>query len=208
MLNSVPESMRACLIEAAKLAGPAFKRKMSDPPFAGAASGSGPLSFNISVDAGRGPPAPAAGAVAAFATAAAGSTGGSSSIPNAGEAGSQRVCVCVESPCQSRHMGCGAAVAVSALLFGPRHLSLVSACVQPAAESDPLISGLMVGALGSDPLLGPLPPLSAPPSSIPTLPLPQPVQAARQVAGSSAAGPAASGSGAGAQQLLNMGMLG
>lgn len=83
MLNSVPESMRACLIEAAKLAGPAFKHKVSDPAAAGAASSSGPLSFNISVDAGRGPPAPAADAVAAFATAAANGAGGSGGMPNA-----------------------------------------------------------------------------------------------------------------------------
>lgn len=75
MLNSVPESMRACLIEAAKLAGPAFKRKAVE---CGAAPGSsGPLSFSITVDAsGRGAaaaPPPAAGpAMAAFAVAAAG----------------------------------------------------------------------------------------------------------------------------------------
>ncbi|KAL4444372.1 hypothetical protein ABPG75_012109 [Micractinium tetrahymenae] len=159
MLNSVPESMRACLIEAAKLAGPAFKRKTSDPTLVGPASGSGPLSFNIAVDAGRRPPAPAAGAVAAFAAAAGGGGGGSGSMPN--------------------------------------------------AESDPLIPGLMVGALGSDPLLGPLPPLSAPPSSIPALPLPAPAQpVGGQAAGGIAAVPAAGGGGGQAQQLLNMSMLG
>lgn len=200
MLNSVPESMRACLIEAAKLAGPAFKHKVSDPAAAGAASSSGPLSFNISVDAGRGPPAPAADAVAAFATAAANGAGGSGGMPNAGEAcgrtfGSRNSLPYISLWCYAG--------------FCMFHASLASSCRRlcfpPAAESDPLISGLMVGALGSDPLLGPLPPLSAPPSSIPALPLPGAVQAAGRAAGSSAAGPAAGG---GAQQLLSMGMLG
>lgn len=78
LLNSVPESMRACLIEAAKLAGPAFKRKAPEQAAAGGGLGglgSGPLSFEISVDAGRAPPASAA--LAAFAAAAgAGPSGG------------------------------------------------------------------------------------------------------------------------------------
>ena len=68
MLNSVPESMRACLIEAAKLSAPGFKKKEAA---AGSELGSlggsaGPLSFNISVDAGRAPPPPPAPARAAL----------------------------------------------------------------------------------------------------------------------------------------------
>lgn len=117
MLNSVPESMRACLIEAAKLSAPGFKKKAEAA--AGSELGSlggsaGPLSFNISVDAGRAPPAAPASAVAAFAAAAGGAGGGG------GLAG---------------------------------------------AESDPLL--LMAGAMGSDPLLGPIPPLGAPPTTVP-----------------------------------------
>lgn len=85
MLNSVPESMRACLIEAAKLAGPAFKRKAAEPPLALGGGAAGPLSFNIQVDASSRSlppvPPPAPGPMAAFAAAAAaaagpGSTGG------------------------------------------------------------------------------------------------------------------------------------
>lgn len=153
MLNSVPESMRACLIEAAKLAGPAFKRKAADHVAPGAVgSGSGPLSFNITVDAGRAPPAPAsAGAIAAFAAAAAG--GG------------------------------------------------VSAAGLPPAESDPLISGLVVGGLGSDALLGPIPPLPALPMAVPSLPLPVSHQ---QTAAAAAAGQAQDGNGGDQDQLLDM----
>jgi hypothetical protein len=125
MLNSVPESMRACLIEAAKLAGPAFKRKAAEQQQqqaaapGGAAAAVGPLSFNISVDAGRAPPTNAgasAGAMAAFAAAAA--------------TGAQR-----------------------------------SGSMPATAESDPLITGLLAGALGSDPMLGPLSSLAAAPST-------------------------------------------
>jgi hypothetical protein len=127
MLNSVPESMRACLIEAAKLAGPAFKRKAAEQQQqaaaapGGAAAAVGPLSFNISVDAGRAPPINAggsAGAMVAFAAA-----------PAPAATGAQR-----------------------------------SGSMPATAESDPLITGLLAGALGSDPMLGPLSSLAAGPS--------------------------------------------
>lgn len=200
MLNSVPESMRACLIEAAKLAGPAFKRKIADPALAGAASGSGPISFNIAVDAGRGPAVPAAGVVTAFATA--GGTGGSGGMPNAGKVWLKGLCA---RPLDT-FVGCGRDS--SWMAHAGAHVMLSLLLCQPCAESDPLIPGLMAGALGSDPLLGPLPPLSAPPSRIAALPLPAPVQAAGQAVGGSAPVPAAVNAGSGAQQLLNMGMIG
>jgi hypothetical protein len=136
MLNAVPESMRACLIEAAKLAGPAFRRKAAD----GGGSGGGGLCFNISVDAGRGP------SVAA-ALAAAGAHGGDG--------------------------GSGA-------LDG--------------GESDPLISGLVGQALGSNPLLGPLPVLPPPPP-LPPATMPIAVGARRSILPTAAASvpPAAEG---------------
>jgi hypothetical protein len=168
MLNSVPESMRACLIEAAKLAGPAFKRKAADCGAAPGSSGPGPLSFSITVDAsGRGAaaaPPPAAGpAMAAFAAAAAG-------IPAAPPG------------------------------------------VLGVAESDPLISALPGGNIGSNPLLGPLPSLAGVPSAR-TAPMP----AAEAVAAGGSRLPAAAAAGAqhggsGDQQelleLIRCGLLG
>ena len=154
MLNSVPESMRACLIEAAKLAGPAFKRKAAEQQQAaaaapgGATAAVGPLSFNISVDAGRAAPTGgAAGAMAAFAAAAA-----AAGVQGAGS-------------------------------------------MPATAESDPLITGLLAGALGSDPMLGPLPSLAAAPS---TQQGDQPPLAAEQQAGQQRQG------GSDPQQLLDL----
>lgn len=80
--------MRACLIEAAKLAGPAFKNKAPEQPEDGAGGsgslaglGPSPLSFEISVDAGRGPPAPAPSAMAAFEAAVVAGTGEAAALP-------------------------------------------------------------------------------------------------------------------------------
>ena len=63
MLNSLPENTRACLIEAAKLAKPAFAKKSSKSGGGGAGGGvtQGPLgatSFSIDVHAGREAPGP------------------------------------------------------------------------------------------------------------------------------------------------------
>lgn len=149
MLNSVPEAMRACLIEAAKLSAPGFKKKAEAAVGGelGSLGGSaGPLSFNISVDAGRAPPAAPAGAVAAFAAAAA-----------AGSSG----------------VGLG------------------------GAESDPLL--LMAGAMGSDPLLGPIPPLGAPPTTVPAA-----VDGQGAVGGSDAAASQRGAAAGNQQQLLDL----
>ena len=182
MLNSVPESMRACLIEAAKLAGPAFKRKTAEQQVPAAAAGAGaaggPLSFNISVDAGRGPPVvhPAAAAAAADAEPLA-------SFPSAGA------------------MATAAGADAAAAGVQPQATPLPS-----GESSDPLISGILNGVLASGPLLCPIP--SLPPPPLPVGPVggrAQPGQEPQQGPEAAEQPPHAGSSGGGnEQQLLDL----